>query len=324
VTRLRNQEAAHDIYNQIRVLVRATTYLDEPLIRGGYGNNIVAAVSASIAEWQVTFTAANFEVQGINLAGYATGAVASTYQPTLGESQYLTTFSTFIGGITGATVGVAAISMSIGNGVATAVLFQDINQDGAIQVGERTFTEVLTGLQAGMQVIEFEDLGLKFFVDSQNFDPTAQSGYISIDIRREQASFFAGEGMPPTERFRFVLPNLEPENLLGTGNWGPLFTFDVSQRNTAATAVQVIESAIQYVDRVRSQVGALRQGTEVQQNKLADMINMLTNARASVRDADLSRETLELTKWQVIQQSAIAMVAQARLQPQLVLQLFGV
>jgi flagellin len=53
-----------------------------------------------------------------------------------------------------------------------------------------------------------------------------------------------------------------------------------------------------------------------------DVVNK--KAQKSVtEDADLAEETLEVTKYQILQQSAIAMLAQANVAPQALLQLLG-
>jgi flagellin len=44
---------------------------------------------------------------------------------------------------------------------------------------------------------------------------------------------------------------------------------------------------------------------------------------STIQDADLASEQLELTKLQILQQSALAMLAQANAAPQAILMLFG-
>jgi flagellin len=45
--------------------------------------------------------------------------------------------------------------------------------------------------------------------------------------------------------------------------------------------------------------------------------------KSVIEDSDLAEETLELTKFQILQQSALAMLAQTNVAPQSLLQLLG-
>ena len=51
-----------------------------------------------------------------------------------------------------------------------------------------------------------------------------------------------------------------------------------------------------------------------------DLVNK-TSQKSVIEDADLAQEQLQVTKYQILQQSALAMLAQANASPQSVLQL---
>jgi flagellin len=64
------------------------------------------------------------------------------------------------------------------------------------------------------------------------------------------------------------------------------------------------------------------------QNRLDHTINNLntssenlTAAESRIRDVDMAKEMMEMTKWTTLQQSSNAMLSQANQQPQQVLQL---
>ena len=124
---------------------------------------------------------------------------------------------------------------------------------------------------------------------------------------------------------RFDIPNLEPENLLGTLSLGggQLFTFNLTQPAGADTAVQMIDIAMDYVDRVRNRVGALMNLMRAAQEQVQNQKLQAQVQRSAVIDTKFDEESLRLTALQVIQQSATAMIAISRLTPQLVLQLIG-
>ena len=56
---------------------------------------------------------------------------------------------------------------------------------------------------------------------------------------------------------------------------------------------------------------------------LSVSVENLTAAESSIRDADIAEEVAELTRNQILVQTATAMVGQANLIPQSVLQLLG-
>ena len=67
------------------------------------------------------------------------------------------------------------------------------------------------------------------------------------------------------------------------------------------------------------------------QNRLEHTINYLgvqaenlSAAESRIRDVDIAKETAELARDQILQQAAIAVLAQANSQPQLMLRLLGV
>jgi flagellin len=81
------QEAVNQLYLDIRELVRSTVFRQTQLLRGGIGNRIVEPASiliTNIAGATKTFlSVGNIDVSGINLAGYASGALADTTVPNL-------------------------------------------------------------------------------------------------------------------------------------------------------------------------------------------------------------------------------------------------
>ena len=309
------QNAADELYQDIRRIARETQFADTFLLRGGIGNVVVFASTTS-DQILGSLTAADIDVTGINLQGYAT--LAQSNQP-LGNlvtvGQYL---PTFFASLTGrADAATSFIQLNFDNGVASAVLW--IN-------GINAFTEAVafaTGFNAiatGPQVLDFSNLGLRVNL-RQVYWGAGVSGLMTIGIDRNEAKFLAGTSAQAFgDYFKFELPNLEPENLLGTGPDGAIFTVDL--RNAAQTAVNYIESAARYIDSIRARVGALRLGLETQKLKVEDLVIGHSAYRSILRDAELDKDAVELTALQVVQQSAVAMIAQARLQPQLVLQLF--
>ena len=103
----------------------------------------------------------------------------------------------------------------------------------------------------------------------------------------------------------------------GLNTTGTLLT---SQAN-ATTAITRLDTAIDLVNTMRSNVGATTNRLEHAINNL-DVSNANQQAAESlIRDVDFANETADFTKNQILSQSATAMLAQANQVPQGVLQL---
>ncbi|MEO3678976.1 flagellin N-terminal helical domain-containing protein [Rheinheimera fenheensis] len=84
----------------------------------------------------------------------------------------------------------------------------------------------------------------------------------------------------------------------------------------AASSLDTLDAAILSIDSARTELGAW-------QNVLGTTIRNLTNisenvsaSRSRIRDTDYARETTELTRTQIIQQSSTSVLAQANQRPQ--------
>jgi flagellin len=97
----------------------------------------------------------------------------------------------------------------------------------------------------------------------------------------------------------------------------------VSTAEMISTSLSILSAAIKHMLQKEEKVGAYISRLEAKGDAYAvDVVNK--KAQKSVtEDADLAEETLEVTKYQILQQSAIAMLAQANVAPQALLQLLG-
>ncbi|MED0678246.1 flagellin [Aneurinibacillus thermoaerophilus] len=86
-------------------------------------------------------------------------------------------------------------------------------------------------------------------------------------------------------------------------------------------AIETFKAAIDQVSRIRSYFGAIQNRLEHVVNNLSNYTENLTGAESRIRDADMAKEMTEFTRFNIINQSATAMLAQANQLPQGVLQL---
>lgn len=109
----------------------------------------------------------------------------------------------------------------------------------------------------------------------------------------------------------------------GTNNTKSEFALDVSSHEKASAAISVINDAIESVSAERSNLGATQNRLEHTISNLGTSAENLQAAESRIRDVDMAREVMEMTKNNILSQASQAMLAQANQAPQSVLQLLG-
>lgn len=94
----------------------------------------------------------------------------------------------------------------------------------------------------------------------------------------------------------------------------------VTQVN-ASNAIEAVDKAIDQVSDQRSYLGAIQNRLEHTVTNLNTMSESLTSAESRIRDVDMAKEMMELTKNNILEQSAQAILAQVNQSTQNVLQL---
>ena len=101
-----------------------------------------------------------------------------------------------------------------------------------------------------------------------------------------------------------------------------LSTVDVTTSNGAQNAIKILDDAITQITTQRAALGA------TQKNVLESSITSLNVAKeniaaseSTIRDTDVAEEVVNLTKNQILEQSGVAMLAQANQMPQTLLKL---
>ena len=95
----------------------------------------------------------------------------------------------------------------------------------------------------------------------------------------------------------------------------------MSDQDSAAEALNMIKSAINYVSDVRGTLGATQNRLDHTINNLSVMQENIQDGESTIRDTDVADEMMAYTKNNILIQSAQAMLAQANQVPQGVLQL---
>jgi flagellin len=109
----------------------------------------------------------------------------------------------------------------------------------------------------------------------------------------------------------------------GTDNVVAESALSVANHKDAAKAVEVIDAAIGKVSAERSKMGSFQNRLEHTISNLGTSAENLQAAESRIRDLDMAEEIMAFTKNNILQQAATAMLAQANMAPQSVLQLLG-
>lgn len=97
----------------------------------------------------------------------------------------------------------------------------------------------------------------------------------------------------------------------------------VSTAGTASAALAILDSAIGIIDATRADLGAIQNRFQATIRNLTNISENVSGARSRIRDTDFARETAELTRAQILQQTSTTVLAQANQRPQAALSLLG-
>jgi len=98
---------------------------------------------------------------------------------------------------------------------------------------------------------------------------------------------------------------------------------DLTQASTSQTAITTIDAAIDSVNSIRADYGAVQNRLESSVNNMNTYVESLSAAASQIIDADYAHETAEMTRLQVMQQAGVAALGQARGINQSVVSLLG-
>ena len=113
---------------------------------------------------------------------------------------------------------------------------------------------------------------------------------------------------------------LSRANGYGTSALG-LGTLSVSTVGNASAALALIDSAIGIIDGTRADLGAIQNRFQATIRNLTNISENVSGARSRIRDTDFAKETAELTRTQILQQTSTTVLAQANQRPQAALSL---
>lgn len=115
---------------------------------------------------------------------------------------------------------------------------------------------------------------------------------------------------------------------IASGSYAPstenrVAAIDVTSQAGAQGAIRSVDTALNEISDAQAYLGALMNRLDHTISNLYISIENMSASESRIRDADYAAETANLTRAQIIQQSSVAILAQANLVPQSALALLG-
>lgn len=134
-------------------------------------------------------------------------------------------------------------------------------------------------------------------------------------------TFHVGANADQTITFDLTTANATVAHLFDPAGGVAGVAGDITDQTNSNTAIGAIDLAIETVDTIRGQLGAIQSRMESTISNLKNISENLSASRSRILDADIAMETAEMTKANILQQTGVAILAQANQTPALALSL---
>jgi flagellin len=141
---------------------------------------------------------------------------------------------------------------------------------------------------------------------------------IKLDSANDQPISLEVKDAATTTATGFVDQNTD---LSSTVTGSALSNISIGTQAGANDAIGAIDNALETISNTRSELGAVNNRLDFTMSNLANISEKTAASRSRIEDADFAAETANLSRAQVLQQAAQAMLAQANAAPQQVLSL---
>lgn len=171
---------------------------------------------------------------------------------------------------------------------------------------------------------------LEFTVDAtelQGNGMLANGGVVSVDIKGKaddlNLDLQVGANTGDSEKLNVNITNMSTDSLgLSKADMESITNEDLSQGTEASKKlIEKLDTALEKINTNRSNLGAVQNRLETSQSNLTTSTENLTAAESRIRDVDVAKEMVKLSKLNILNQASQAMVSQAKQQPESVSQL---
>jgi flagellin len=196
-----------------------------------------------------------------------------------------------------------------------------LNKAGVPDLGNGTTSHALNGVSGNKDtIINNGSSSSSFNEDGDTFT----NGGFSIGVTWPKSttggpgnSFHLQIGANAAQSLYITIPNISSGILFGDAG------IDVTNTENAVTAIETADNGLSYITEIRASLGAYQNRLEYNMSSLDISAENLSASESRIRDADMGKEMMRLTKANVLQQAATSMLAQNNTAPQSVLQLLA-
>lgn len=163
----------------------------------------------------------------------------------------------------------------------------------------------------------FSDLGIKVSINASIVDIAAANGGFTVIVGSSSFDYQLGDSNNAFDQISISIKNFQadsPDVLDLSGS-------NISTKSAAQAYLGKIDTAVTKLNEERGKIGAAQNQITYHVANLEAMYENTKAAESTIKDADFAAEMAEFTKFQIVTQSGIAMLAQANQLPQLVLSL---
>jgi flagellin len=318
------------------------TFNGNPVVNGPVTVNVTTQATRAAINTSVTYASANDIVAAGNITINGVTFVSSgseTLQQIVSKINESTSITGVTAQITGAAGSLTVDLVQNNYGANYSVQLYDTagllnGAATASSTGVDAVANVSVSTTAGVETVTFRggrsagDSGLKLTDTYGNAIKLTENGNLNMSGATQVGILTAGAiniqfGPSVNQAVQLSIPSLFASSL-GTGAVAgeSIASLDVTTGIGAENAIRIIDDAINQVSLIRGDLGSFQKDfLESNVRSLGVARENLTATESQIRDADIAEEMTQYTKLQILQQSGMAVLAQANQLPQSVLQL---
>ena len=193
---------------------------------------------------------------------------------------------------------------------ATGIATDKIEKDGVISITDNN------GKSIKFTVTEANGLDLQNETLLGKKEPTTEN------ISGKEISLQVGANTSDSQTLKVKIENVSTKSLGLDGDTITKMAKEGTKGTTAANdMIKSLDKALERVNTSRANLGAMQNRLETTASNLTTSNENLTAAESRIRDVDVAEEMMNLSKLNLINQAAQAMMSQAKSQPEGVMQL---
>ena len=330
--------------DEINLVAERTTFNGLSLLKTALkGSSAIAVNAASGGAQQAGWEADDNIMAGLNLTDIVLD------NANVGQYKVSVTATSMTITAVASTTGLSGVAIGNSIGLSQSIMFQDVarevyaNTDDYVDNGQNFFK-----LASSTAInLNFDRLGIKFELTNQDaaadanvtaFATTLNNATLTVSTGTMQAVFQAGANTRDT----FVVNGFQDVRIFDRNlnyDGGDQDTYMVFSRlndtlKSMADQTEAVLSSDNFTDlsnrledvivavtEIRSGLGAQNNRIEYAINNIQAQTESMTAAMGRIRDTDFAAETANLTRLQILQQAATAMLSQANQMPNVVLSL---